>query len=207
MCAINLIPDTCRHARQRAQRLRRWLGVVGALGVVLAAPWLWFVVGQTRVEQLESRIAEARARHVELDRQYRLLARRRGELLARFQTVVTPTDTRDLAASLGQLTVTAPRGVMLTRLSLSTGARGVSRRPQPGVARRSPVLGDKPNVGRRLQFEGLALDHHRLQTLMRALEQLPHCQQVTLVRSQRHDADSGTLQSFALECRWEETRP
>jgi hypothetical protein len=227
-CAVNLLPESCHNARQRAIRRNAWTGIVIAAALLVLGSWPAVRATNRSISRLSGELGSVQAKQSELERQSLRAAIVRSNLLAQGRALTALRQSHPLSARLLQLTELTPSGVVFTEI------QGVApqRELEPAPARPAPQMPAKtanPSASLRagkqappklqtvlagqdkaplvVQMTGFAVDHDELTRLIDALEKVPQWGQVKLVRATREPYGNGIALAFQLECRQTEPQP
>jgi hypothetical protein len=202
MHAVNLVPESFRHEQARSARIRGWALTVVVTLLVSSVPVARLMLSRAQTKRLTVASAGVQAELVDLERRCQLATTEREALTEQATLIAAPVDTSNVPEALARIASEAPSGLMLTRVNLASATRGSKPAPTNNV-RDAPA---SPTAMPRRVFviEGFAADHSVVLAFTQVVEAAPACRGVQLVRSQRVQHAQGELQSFALECDWED---
>jgi hypothetical protein len=219
-CAVNLLPESCHNARQRAIRRNAWTGIVVAAGLLVLGSWPAVRATNRTITRLNGELGGVQVKQSELERQSLRAAIVRGGLLAQGRALMALRQSHPLPARLLQLAELTPSGVVFTEISgvaLQRELESAPARPTPQApaktgkknARPKPqtAFAAQPKAPLVVQMTGFAVDHDELTRLIDALENVPQWGQVTLVRATQEPYGNGLAVAFQLECRPAEAQP
>jgi Tfp pilus assembly protein PilN len=204
-CSVNLVPAARAEAHTLASRRRTWISVCVAGALLVALGWTAQSVTRGALMRLKSQADAVDARRALV--QSRILAadEQRGQLLARVKLIAAARRRQPWPARLIGLTRSAPEGVFLTQLSVSSKP---GERPEPPAAAARPASAGRDTPLRMpavpahvVRLQGLALDHTALIQLLNALQSSPYWQHVELVRATSEPYAGRTVVAFEFECR------
>jgi hypothetical protein len=211
ICTVNLLPESCRNAQRRALRRNAWFGVGLVAGVLVVGAWIALHASDRAILRFRRELAGLQARQSDLDRRLTLALQRRNRLADRGRALAALQQEEHFPGQLLNLSRLAPDGVVLTEIvarppgaGWAPAGRGAEaqRGVGPGATARS--AGQDPLA---VQMRGFAIDHDELERLIEALQQIPHWENVKLLRAAREPYQTGMALAFSLECRPEESEP
>lgn len=209
-CAVNLLPESCHHARRRAFRRNVWTALLLSAGLLAVGSWAVLRATDQAILRLIREFDSVQMKQSELDRHLTLAARLRNELVEQARALSALRQEQPLPAQLLALTDRAPDGVVLTEIRSAppVAAERPARRPSntsraaPTKPSRRAARHEQPAL--LVHMSGYALDHDELARLIDVLKAVPDWERVELLRATREPYGDGVGLAFRLECRQRE---
>ena len=216
-CSVNLLPESCHNARQRAVRRNRWTVTVLSAALLVVGAWIALGATHQAILGLHRQLVTEQARHAELDRRLLLATRNRDSLVQRANALVglrqQQCDRPFLPEQLVSLAQLAPEGVVFEEISgapVTHPNEGPARPTHPPGANPDAPTPQSPGPVLAVQIKpealvvrlsGFALDHQQLARLIEALRHVPQWDDVELLRAAREPYLQSEALAFRLECR------
>lgn len=199
MSSVNLVPERCLERHTRRRRLRLWIGVCAAAGLVVCAAWVTQRLGSDRHTALRAALESRWAEQATVNQQ---LAQAQAELKGlaeQMRALLRLRAHRRLADQLAALAAAAPAETTIQELV----GRTLTKQPvapsakKPGDAKKPETPAEVRSV-QEVEVRGLARDHATLSRLIEALRQVDGWSVVELRSARAAERDS---LEFEIVCR------
>lgn len=179
--AVNLMPESCRLALGRRERIRRWTIIYTGMVVVLTAgAWVLYQGQGARIARREALARELREAWDRNEEAQQLIARSRelSEGIDRYTRLAWPVRVSEV---IDALSAELPKGVSLTSLSMTPREEG-RRGRAPGGSKGKDGAGKKPESRSFLvvEMEGVSPSDSEVAGYVSALDQHPLFESVAM---------------------------
>ncbi len=183
MDVVNLIPIDCLDAQSRRTHMKMWLGVGLGMCALMACAGIHYLHTLHTARQLMTRLSEAQQTQADRAAQLSSAQADHDEIVTAAGALIGLRRTHPVPQRLLTLAQLTPEGVVLDQVRGVSMARGTD-----GTQPRSATV------------TGHALDHHELDSMMRAMQDTSEWRQVNLVRATREPYRAGVAVAFQLQC-------
>lgn len=212
-CTVNLVPEAAQHLMRRAQRLKRWAGVLVCAALLTGLLGVFYASAMREQKLAADALVNVRAREAGVARDQTLLDQARRALLERSELLRQVTPRNPWAERLTRIARDLPEAVVLTSLrgSTSTGpapaasANSAGAAPPRGRATKPPS--SAPAAAFELDVQGLALRQGNVTQLIECIQRMPGFGRVDLLRAVHEPRTGGELVRFQIDCHGKETAP
>lgn len=188
-CAsVNLVPAACLHGVTRSRRIRRWFGVLAALGLCLPVGWASRQRRDVAVAELASRLNLAAARIVSLSAEREHVTAERTTLIDDAALLRRLRPPPAVTPILHSIVNAAPGGVWLTGLRSGKDA-GTPLGPA-----------SSPNAAGNILVDGMAENHERLSAFIAGLRSNRAIRSVQLTQVSKEARVGADGIQFQLVC-------
>jgi Tfp pilus assembly protein PilN len=197
--AVNLMPESCRLALGRRERIRRWTIIYTGVVVVLGAgAWLLFQGQGARIERREALARQLRQAWDRNEEAQRLLTRSRelNDAIDRYTRLAWPVRVSDV---IDTLAAELPEGVSLTSLSMTPREEG--RRGRPSGGSKSAENSEKKPESRSflvVELEGVSPSDSEVAGYVSALDQHPLFESVAMDYARSSKVRSTEARAFRV---------
>lgn len=206
--SVNLVPQSCRIARQRSARRNRWIAVATSGALMLALGGFVRISISGAVSESGERLAHLQARQLDLDRQLGMVLRTRAALYEQVRSIAALRHSQPTPEQFVALAAAAPDGVLLTDLRAEAAVAPVEPQRQKSAAPvaaaakpGSPASQPVATPLRSIHLTGYALNHEQLNELIENMRRIPNWHHVELLRAARESYGGGEAIAFRVECR------
>ncbi|MBN2447267.1 MAG: PilN domain-containing protein [Phycisphaerae bacterium] len=199
MHPVNLVPNDCLEAQHRRARLKGWITVISAVGVLAVGCYAHYWMTRQAVRTLEDRLARVQATQSDLDRRVVQIQAESDATVAKAAALIGLQFDHPVPDQLRTLAVITPANVLLESLQTSAGGSA-------GNARGRPTPDSAAPGGMTLHVTGYAVEHGELEQLIEGIQRVPEWHRVDLVRAVTETYRGGELLAFELLCGSQEGR-